>query len=515
MLPSDKIYAYVPGLGGSEKSWKPLVDKLRADIGGQWVALEHHCGAFSRRSPMAVARSLSARLDSIDRQSGGEKELVLIGHSIGGLLIRTAYLIAAGKFGEGEAVYDWPRRVSRFVLMASMDRGVNPEGSMRAKLGTPFARFLRPVGIRLIYDILKGSTFVTNLRIAWMRYYRTLPNPPMVVQVRGTKDDEVARNDTIDPDLFPHAVPIDVPEANHVKLHDLTGTPDPETHYECIRHAIADDFPRHAAGAQIAEKSRVIFLLHGIRASKLGWPTQLKNEILRRDPSAIVELPDYGYFSALRFAIPYFHRKPLRWFQDEYSQALARHPGAEFYFVGHSNGTYLMAQSLREIGGMIFNRIFLGGCVLSPAYVWPSRPQPYVVHNAYAYTDKVVGILCSALAGLGRKDVGTAGFESFREIPDGDQNLVDRGHGAAFDSPADLETVADFILTGARPPAGAPQDMPSGIRRLSRFSTILGWLVLAILVVLPIWGACQGHLLATVIADLTLIALIVTILILL
>jgi pimeloyl-ACP methyl ester carboxylesterase len=492
MPPPEKIYAYVPGLSGTEKTWRPLVDKLRADLGGEWIALEHRCGPFSRRSPEQVARSLSARLEALHEKHEGKPEIILIGHSIGGLLLRTAYLMASGQFGR-EAPCNWPLRVTRFVLMASMDRGVNPEGSLRARIGTPIARFLRPTGIRLIYELLKGSNFITNLRISWIRYYRNLPDPPQVVQVLGTNDDEVARDDCLDPELFPHAKAINVPEADHVRLHDLTSTPHPDVHYQLLRKAIAEPFPRHAVSDEVKERPRVIILLHGIRASRYGWPESLRREIHSRDPNAIIRVPDYGYFSARRFAIPYLHRKPLRWFQDQYSQALAQHPNAEFYFVGHSNGTYLMAKSLRDIGGMYFRRVFLGGCVLSPSYAWPQREKTYEVHNAVSYTDMVVGVLCSALAGLGRQDVGTAGFESFRQLP-GEQNLVGSGHSAAFDTDEDLKTVANFILDGT-PPPGALNELPSGRRRLSRLSGTLGYLLIALLIAILVYTGSHGQLL--------------------
>ncbi len=508
MASPGTIYAYVPGLRGTKESWQPLVERLERDLRGEWIPLEHHCGPFSRRSPEQVARSLSATLDQICTERGPKAELVLIGHSIGGVLVRAAYLMAAGQLGEDKTRYSytWPDRVSRIVLMGSIDRGVDPEGSWRARLGAPLARFLRPFGIRFVYDILKGSSFITNLRISWIRYYRNLPNPPCIVQVLGTEDDEVQRRDSLDPDLFPHATAIDVPDANHVRLHDLESTPNPDLHYARLRHAIADPFPRHPVAPQVMEKRHVILLLHGIRASAWGWPKRLAEEIRKRDPNAIIKTPDYGYFSARRFAIPYLHRKPLRWFQDQYSQALAEYPEAEFSFVGHSNGTYLMAQSLREIGGIYFRRIFLGGCVLSPRYAWPSRPEPYTVHNAFCHSDLVVGILCSALAGMGRRDVGTAGFESFRDFP-GQQNLAVAGHGAAFDTRTDLAAVADFIL-GGDPPTGILKEPPVWTRRLSRISVVLGWLVLLLLAAIPILGFRFHFLPIALLADVIIVGLL-------
>ena len=42
----------------------------------------------------------------------------------------------------------------------------------------------------------------------------------------------------------------------------------------------------------------------------------------------------------------------------------AEAPAAEFYFAGHSNGTYILGESLRRIPRMQFARIYIAASVL-------------------------------------------------------------------------------------------------------------------------------------------------------
>jgi len=109
-------------------------------------------------------------------------------------------------------------------------------------------------------------------------------------------------------------------------------------------------------------------------------------------------------------------RRYLRWFQDAYSEALARNPKAQFSFIGHSNGTYLFGESLRDIPGMQFERAALIGAVLPTDYDWDERVRRGQISSLRvdgSCFDWPVGWLCSALRGIGMRDVGTAGFEGF------------------------------------------------------------------------------------------------------
>jgi hypothetical protein len=40
------------------------------------------------------------------------------------------------------------------------------------------------------------------------------------------------------------------------------------------------------------------------------------------------------------------------------------------YFLGHSNGTYMLGRCLEKVPSMRFRRIYLAGSVLSKEYSW-------------------------------------------------------------------------------------------------------------------------------------------------
>jgi alpha-beta hydrolase superfamily lysophospholipase len=145
-------------------------------------------GRFKR-----VERFIAARYAECDP----EISILLVGHSIGGLLVRAAYLMAAGALGIKHPTYGWYKRVRRIVLLASMDRGVRPDGSLRARLGAPLIQMLSLVKKPLVYHLFKGSVFITHLRISWIRYFRPLSDPPEVAQIIGTRDDEVSVEDCL------------------------------------------------------------------------------------------------------------------------------------------------------------------------------------------------------------------------------------------------------------------------------------------------------------------------------
>jgi hypothetical protein len=89
---------------------------------------------------------------------------------------------------------------------------------------------------------------------------------------------------------------------------------------------------------------------------------------------------------------------------------------AEFSIVAHSNGTYMLGQSLLHTPGMRFITVVLAGSVLPQTFPWDQlaeHDQVIRVRNERANRDWPVAVLCSGLRGLQMRDVGTAGFAGF------------------------------------------------------------------------------------------------------
>ncbi|WP_395244108.1 hypothetical protein ACGGZK_18600 [Agromyces sp. MMS24-K17] len=175
--------------------------------------------------------------------------------------------------------------------------------------------------------------------------------------------------------------------------------------------------------------------------------------------------PDTGYFTAMDFALPGTRRRKVHEFLELYGDAYASRDPDGFVFAGHSNGTYMMAQSLGRVPAMRFDRIYLAGTVLPRRFDWDrlfrdgqigrwngSTWEPGTVRSDRGVTDVPVGLLCSWLRGLGSPDVGTAGvfgFEHTAGLPIDEARTLHGGHGAPLERPEQLERIAAYLATGA------------------------------------------------------------------
>ena len=90
--------------------------------------------------------------------------------------------------------------------------------------------------------------------------------------------------------------------------------------------------------------------------------------------------PTYGYFSASRFAC----RRP----EEEYREVSGlvhrgapKYPTAEFDIIAHSNGTYILGQSLKKTPGMGFENVALAGSVLPTCFPWKDLVDNKLVDN--------------------------------------------------------------------------------------------------------------------------------------
>jgi alpha-beta hydrolase superfamily lysophospholipase len=455
--PRKRLVVLVPGIGGDTRLWQPLVDRIEKEppfsqAQVTWLRFDHKTRWFGMGRLDSLGKRLNALVAAEWLRSGGYDDILLIGHSMGGLVVRQAYLLAAGGVAD-VSPSAWSARVSRIVLMASLNRGIDLRtASWPERLMAYLARVVPFVPHFTATDILRGSDFLTNLRIDWIRHFRT-PAPasgaPTVIQVLGTSDGLVNADDSKDILAFPDGHYLEVPEANHRGVYRLDLTDDPELRYSVLRHAVLGDFASKAA-AQEDPVRRVVFLLHGIRASNVdGWVEGLEKRIKAREGArVVVRNPTYGYFSAARFALPSVRRKNIRVFQDWYTEELAKHPAAEFDIIAHSNGTYILGHSLLRTPGMRFTNVALAGSVLPQDFLQRFRNlerQVGRIRNDRANRDWPVALLCNALSGIRMKDVGTAGFSGFLGGMTDEVAYYAGGHGEALKEER-LDMLAGFAL---------------------------------------------------------------------
>jgi hypothetical protein len=497
------------------RRYRPLLTELRKEPGldeasAEFLLFDQVTHRIGLRRMAHFADELAAEINQCWVTHGGFEDVILFGHSIGGLLVREAYLLASGDSSEPR--FAWARAVRRIVLLAAPNRGIsalrpiNWFGDRLARLFLFWVHFT-------YQDFMKGSAFITNLRLRWIRRFRAQtcdPDAlPLVLQLRGTDDKTVQECDSADVLAFPKGQQVPVPGADHSSIALLPvqrgdgGRPELTTQgrerYTLLRNALLRG-PETlglvdlelARPKPVVSSDRVVFILHGIRARNIkSWLKILAEEISARDPGITPIRPNYGYFSALRFVLPSVRRRNIHLLQDLYAQRLAENPDTTFHFIGHSNGTYMLGESLRQVPAMTFKRVVLVGCVLPTDFFAVGkdvRDQVVAVRSDGARLDWPVGILCRVLRGtLRMKDVGTAGYDGFAGDFVEDYRFHPGGHGGMFTA-ENVRSIVDFVL--GPQPAGARMTVPmlsehSGFRFLSLLSPVLVGLALVSLVFLP------------------------------
>lgn len=470
-----RLVVISPGLGLGIGPWEPLLKRLSEDVGWcqettDFLRHESKTSAFGLRRLENLTQELVARIHAMWVVADGYEEIILVGHSMGGLIVRAAYLYGCGSLDSRLGCQAWSKAVVRIVLLAAPNRGIN----VLPWYARPFDWFQQrlPLPILTYQDLMRGSTFVTNLRITWIRQFmkssvgETLPQ---VVQLLGERDSIVKEDDSVDILAFPSGIYVNVPGASHDDIHHIEHTNGNHSseRYALIRSAVVcpEDLDVVPAAAHPASNAtRVVFVLHGIRATQIDdWLLKTENAVRSIFPvDAVVLRPSYGYFTALRFALPAVRRKNIRKFQDLYTETLARNPTALPDFIGHSNGTYMLGQSLLEIPAMRFGRVVLAGSVLPPDYPWDellNEQRIERVRSDRGQRDWPVGWLCSALnRGFFMKDVGTGGYTGFERGEVIQERYHPGGHGGMF-TEENIPRMARFLL-GEDPGPELPHQVP-------------------------------------------------------
>lgn len=516
-------------------------------------------GFFSLEDPMSIANNI---VEGIDKQwealNGEIDRIILIGHSYGALLARMVYVIACGetqKHPFDQAITDhvgrpWAEWVERLVLLAGLNRGwqishhLAPHKAVLWTLGVMIGSLLWPIKRRMltIFGIHKGAPFITQLRIQWlwMRRYaeqRGLGNA-LTVQLLGSIDDMVAPEDNIDLVSGRDFVYLDVPHSGHadvINVADAELLPVPtttgakslgEARFEQICKALVTPaevlqsesvLPGDDAPAQIDTSVQdVVFVIHGIR-DRGYWTHKIARRVqalaMQRGDEEIriaTATASYGYFPMLPFLLPHKRHEKVEWLMDQYTEALARWPNARFSFVGHSNGTYLLARALQDYPWCKFQNVVFAGSVVPTRYPWAKaiqRGQVKHVLNYVATADWVVAIFPKAMEMIQWQDLGSAGHDGFSEssLPGVTEIRYIRGAHSAALVEENWDTLAHFILDGtpAVPIDALQASFQSDWTRLAGNFAPFIWIILfAILLItgMYIWHLDLGQIQISILA---------------
>lgn len=483
---------------------------VRAAVADEWpearlVCPELPISLLSLANPNEIVAGLLNTIDAetaaAERAQAPITNIVLVGHSFGALLARKLYVVACGETPEAPfepelttrpsrtpssqlAARPWAVHVSRLVLLAGMNRGWRIShhlGIVKAPvwtLGAAFGHLVRLFSGRAlaISTIRRGAEFITQLRIQWIRMRQAhqrngndSPGGATTVQLLGSRDDMVAPEDNIDLVSGGDFIYLDVPYSGHadvIELDDPAHGPARKAvfvlalggSFEALRKASV--VPSDEAFSAPEERTRkVVFVIHGIR--DVGyWTHRIARRIRQRASKTSevwsTETSSYGYFPMLPFLFPWYRRQKVEWLMDQYAEALARYPNAAFSYVGHSNGTYLLAKALELYPCCRFEHVVFAGSVVRTTYDWGTLlgadpPRVRAVLNFVASGDWVVAFFPRFFEFLKLQDLGSAGHDGFavsRPQPRLYQvKYVSGGHAAAIqESMWDL--IAGFVVDG-------------------------------------------------------------------
>lgn len=479
----------------------------------------YRTGVFSGASPFDICAELGDAIHDLEQRHHMTYERIhLIGCSMGGLFARKAFVWGCGETSDQPGygrdvvrpddpatlsfVRPWVMKVERIVLLAGVTRGWSvadrPPSQLRIVHWTNklLRRVFPPLPglMSLFRSFERGEPFVANLRVQWIHVARNWSRLkdaimdhgsdtrtrdivlktaserpfPIVVQILGTADKLVHLDDHRDVAAGAGFIHLPIQGGNHSAAFDFSKPKTGAKARALFMAALSEskeELVIRARGVPTfdvdPDVEHVIFAVHGIRDYG-DWPVRFA-EIVReraadKAPLIAVETPSYGFFPMLAFLLFRRRQARVRWLLDRYTEILAKYPNVrDVSFVGHSNGTYLLASALETYSEFHVHRVAFAGSVVRRDFDWESPFREGRVHaimNVVASNDLVVACLPRVFEyPLLRRinDVGSAGFTGFESsVTHADEvRFVKGNHGIAVRE--HLEPIADYVLTGTRP----------------------------------------------------------------
>ncbi|WP_130196606.1 alpha/beta hydrolase, partial [Vibrio vulnificus] len=160
--------------------------------------------------------------------------------------------------------------------------------------------------------------------------------------------------------------------------------------------------------------SKVVFSVHGINTHG-EWQKEFDKYIKKNRKEYTHLLYDYQYFPVTSFLYPPRRKVEVERLIREFRLIARKYPNAKVQLVGHSFGTYLIAEALKKIPNEHspnFDKVVLNGSVLKSGYNWSEIVTKHgitkIVNNC-ALNDKA--LLASQLLAIG---LGMGGREGFK-----------------------------------------------------------------------------------------------------
>ncbi len=506
---SSDLIVMIHGFSGSPLSYASVCGVIEqvADLeNADFFIPAMPFGTFSRTKPANAVASIIAAIDKLWSQSVARnspyERIYFIGHSMGGLFVRKAYVCATGTHPDApiESEYDdalsaveaprcgeprpWASHVERIVLLAALNRGwsishhLGFKNALLWSFGSLIGHFWTYVSRsderHLVFAMRRGSPFITQLRVQWIRMRQRAasgddgqPGSAVTVQLLGSVDDMVSPEDSVDIVAGGDFYYIDVPFSSHASILDMTTSSEEGVgRAACLVTALtycAVCLDRETVrpadeGLTVREDvTDVVFVIHGIRDTGY-WTQKISRRAIARGAQlgriVASETSTYGYFPMLPFILPGTRRKKVEWLMDEYAEAVARYPNAEFAYMGHSNGTYMLAAAIIDYPVARFTNVVFAGSVVTTDYDWSTyiaSGRIGAVLNYTASSDAVVAFFPKLFQKPRWQDLGSAGHDGFDQARTNPRvkelGPIKGGHSAARQE-SEWDSIATFLIEG-------------------------------------------------------------------
>lgn len=491
-------------------------------------------GFWSKKDPEELAQQISEQIDSQYKalaasipESEPKPTISLISFSAGSLLMQRAMVESKRSNND-----PWVDKVDSHIILSGITRGWQFTTATPAQI-----RFVGE-GLRVlntgrmlldklfIWKVYRGSPFVTATRIGYSKYFRD--SNIRCIYFLGSRDEFVTPSDCLEVvnsfklDQSSQSVGglyLELPDTTHKQILEracgAVVSPQKVPLINMIVDALIgsakfldeyinylskpddiDDYldPFDATNNHRSDDSanHLVFILHGIRDQGF-WAKRIAREIKKEhrihhpheqgQRSLRTITTSYGFFSMLQFLLPGGRSKALYWFLDQYADARIMYPEAEkIDVIAHSNGTYLVAEALKQCDPVNFRHVIFAGSVVRRDF-WSqchhiTDAKLTSFNNLMGRKDMIVGLLPGALETipvLNRYlNVGGAGAYGFIELPFADeksrkrpsfvnelgfgrqsrqssrkvgQRMIEGDHGAGIQE-ACWKPIAEFIVAG-------------------------------------------------------------------
>ena len=177
---------------------------------------------------------------------------------------------------------------------------------------------------------------------------------------------------------------------------------------------------------------------------------------------------------------------------DQVTEVKARFPRLKkIHFIGHSNGTYILASALERYRTLKVGRVAFAGSVVRRNFPWDDyvgKGRVDQVRNYVGSADWVVGLFPKLFELPGFRalnpDIGSAGFDGFENVSvkDGETQFISGEHSCAL-NPANRASIVSFIMEGTitNVPGLLAESHPEPLGTISRVCWIVWLLIVAVL----------------------------------